>query len=43
MMAFIGVVVGIVGFLMHQIIDTLFERKWELVEHYIKVSGYNIE
>ncbi|KAM5157158.1 chloride channel protein D-like isoform 2-T2 [Mantella aurantiaca] len=36
MMAFIGIVVGIMGFLMHQIIDTLFERKWELVEHYIK-------
>ncbi|XP_072269406.1 chloride channel protein D-like [Pyxicephalus adspersus] len=40
MMAFIGVVVGIVGFLMHQIIDTLFERKWELVEHYIKHGDF---
>ncbi|XP_040210108.1 chloride channel protein C-like isoform X2 [Rana temporaria] len=40
MMAFIGVVVGIVGFLMHQIIDTLFERKWELVEHYIKHEDF---
>ncbi|XP_077348792.1 chloride channel protein C-like isoform X2 [Lithobates pipiens] len=40
MMAFIGVVVGIVGFLMHQIIDTLFERKWELVELYIKHGDF---
>ncbi|XP_018425385.1 PREDICTED: chloride channel protein C-like isoform X1 [Nanorana parkeri] len=40
MMALIGVVVGILGFLMHQIIDTLFERKWELVEHYIKHGDF---
>ncbi|KAM9308584.1 chloride channel protein C-like [Gastrophryne carolinensis] len=40
MMALIGVVVGILGFLMHQIIDCLFERKWELVEQFIKHGDF---
>ncbi|XP_063781300.1 chloride channel protein C-like [Pseudophryne corroboree] len=40
MMALIGVVVGTVGFLMHQIIDYLFEMKWELVETYIKHGDF---
>ncbi|XP_075069599.1 chloride channel protein C-like [Mixophyes fleayi] len=40
MMALIGVVVGIVGFLMHQLIDYLFELKWELVEKYIKHGNF---
>ncbi|KAG9478928.1 hypothetical protein GDO78_012542 [Eleutherodactylus coqui] len=35
MMALIGLVVGTVGFFMHQILDMCFERKWELVEKYI--------
>ncbi|MEE6464043.1 hypothetical protein FKM82_006143 [Ascaphus truei] len=40
MMGFIGVVVGILGFLMHQIIDYLFEMKWELVEKYIQHGDF---
>ncbi|XP_075684224.1 chloride channel protein B-like [Rhinoderma darwinii] len=40
MMALIGIVVGTVGFLMHQIIDTCFEMKWELVEKYIRHGDF---
>ncbi|XP_068090846.1 chloride channel protein C-like [Hyperolius riggenbachi] len=40
MMAYIGVVIGIIGFLMHQTIELLFERKWELVEEYIKHGDF---
>ncbi|XP_040289045.1 chloride channel protein C-like [Bufo bufo] len=40
MMALIGIVVGIVGFLMHQIIDTCFEMKWELAEQYIRHGDF---
>lgn len=40
MMALIGIVVGTVGFLMHQIIDTCFEMKWELVEKYISHGDF---
>ncbi|XP_063306511.1 chloride channel protein C-like isoform X2 [Pelobates fuscus] len=40
MMGLIGGVVGAMGFLMHQIIDTLFELKWELVEKYIQHSDF---
>ncbi|KAE8598725.1 hypothetical protein XENTR_v10016914 [Xenopus tropicalis] len=40
MMGLIGVFVGIFGFLMHQIIDFLFEMKWELVENYIQNNDF---
>ncbi|XP_053323002.1 chloride channel protein C-like isoform X2 [Spea bombifrons] len=40
MMGLIGFVVGAMGFLMHQIIDTLFERKWEFVEEYIQHNDF---
>uniref|UniRef100_A0A8C5MW21 Chloride channel protein n=1 Tax=Leptobrachium leishanense TaxID=445787 RepID=A0A8C5MW21_9ANUR len=39
-MGLIGIVVGTMGFLMHQIIDTLFELKWELVEIYIQHGDF---
>ncbi|KAM4027303.1 chloride channel protein D-like [Anomaloglossus baeobatrachus] len=40
MMALIGIVVGTVGFLMHQTIDTCFEKKWELVEKFISHGDF---
>ncbi|XP_069587415.1 chloride channel protein D-like isoform X2 [Ranitomeya imitator] len=40
MMALIGTVVGTVGFFMHQIIDTCFEMKWELVEKFISHGDF---
>ncbi|CAH2285151.1 chloride channel C-like [Pelobates cultripes] len=40
MMGLIGGVVGAMGFLMHQIIDTVFELKWELVEKYIQHGDF---
>ncbi|KAM4706226.1 chloride channel protein C-like [Rhinophrynus dorsalis] len=40
MMGLIGVVVGTMGFLMHQIIDFLFEMKWELVQKYIQGNDF---
>ena len=38
MMGIIGFSVGIVGFLLHQIIDIISEFKWELTSHYIQVN-----
>ncbi|KAH0617731.1 hypothetical protein JD844_016254 [Phrynosoma platyrhinos] len=35
-MGIIGILVGILGFLTHQIIDYLIQWKWELVENYIQ-------
>ncbi|XP_056377862.1 chloride channel protein C-like isoform X2 [Hyla sarda] len=40
MMGFIGIVVGTAGFFMHQILDTCFEKKWELVESYIRHGDF---
>ncbi|KAM8966882.1 chloride channel protein C-like [Pelodytes ibericus] len=40
MMGLIGVVVGSLGFLMHQTIDTLFELKWKIVEIYIQNNDF---
>ncbi|KAG8570871.1 hypothetical protein GDO81_011457 [Engystomops pustulosus] len=40
MMGLIGIVVGTVGFFMHQIIDTCFEMKWEMVEKYISHGDF---
>ena len=37
-MGIIGIVVGVLGFLSHQIIDYLIQLKWELVENYIQVK-----
>uniref|UniRef100_A0A8D2IQI6 Chloride channel protein n=1 Tax=Varanus komodoensis TaxID=61221 RepID=A0A8D2IQI6_VARKO len=36
MMGIIGIAVGTLGFLIHQIIDYLIKLKWELVENYIQ-------
>ena len=36
MMGIIGFSVGIVGFLLHQIIDIISEFKWELTSYYIQ-------
>ena len=38
MMGIIGFSVGIVGFLLHQIIDIISEFKWELTSYYIQVT-----
>ena len=38
MMGIIGFSVGIVGFLLHQIIDIISEFKWELTSYYIQVK-----
>ena len=38
MMGIIGFSVGIVGFLLHQIIDIISEFKWELTSYYIQVQ-----
>ncbi|XP_053569112.1 chloride channel protein C-like [Bombina bombina] len=40
MMGLIGVVVGTVGFFMHQSIDYVFELKWEFVEKYIQHGDF---
>ncbi|KAM4689206.1 chloride channel protein C-like [Discoglossus pictus] len=40
MMGLIGVVVGIMGFFMHNIIDYIFEVKWGLVKHYIQHGDF---
>ena len=37
MMGLIGYTVGIVGFLVHQIVDLIAETKWNKAEEYIKV------
>jgi len=37
-MGLIGTAVGMLGFLIHQIIDSLIKLKWDLVENYLQVS-----
>lgn len=41
-MGIIGFSVGIVGFLLHQIIDIISEFKWELTSYYIQVKTRTI-
>ncbi|NXX55404.1 CLCB protein, partial [Scopus umbretta] len=38
LMGLIGTAVGMLGFLIHQIIDSLIKFKWDLVENYLQVS-----
>ncbi|NXG80372.1 CLCB protein, partial [Baryphthengus martii] len=38
LMGLIGTAVGVLGFLIHQIIDSLIKLKWDLVENYLQVS-----
>ena len=40
MMGIIGFSVGILGFLLHQIIDIISEFKWELTSHYIGKNDF---
>ena len=37
MMAFIGVSVGLIGFILHQIIDVIADFKWDKAREYIEV------
>lgn len=39
MMGIIGVSIGLVGFLLHQLIHLIAEIKWERAEHFIQVGG----
>ncbi|XP_061467311.1 chloride channel protein C-like [Rhineura floridana] len=41
-MGIIGIVVGTLGFLIHQIIDYLIKLKWELVENYIQKGNFHM-
>ncbi|XP_062985903.1 chloride channel protein D-like [Elgaria multicarinata webbii] len=41
-MGIIGIVVGTLGFLIHQIIDYLIKLKWELVENYIQKGSFHM-
>ncbi|NXY69425.1 CLCB protein, partial [Glareola pratincola] len=41
LMGLIGTAVGMLGFLIHQIIDSLIKLKWDLVENYLQVSKRN--
>lgn len=38
LMGLIGTAVGMLGFLIHQIIDSLIKLKWDLMENYLQVS-----
>ena len=42
MMGLIGFSVGILGFLLHQIIDLISEVKWEQTQEYIQVGTSSI-
>ncbi|XP_060098955.1 chloride channel protein C-like [Heteronotia binoei] len=42
LMGLIGIVVGTLGFLIHQIIDYLIKLKWELVENYIQEDNFHM-
>ncbi|XP_028592848.2 chloride channel protein C-like [Podarcis muralis] len=41
-MGIIGIIVGTVGFLIHQIIDYLIKLKWELVKNYIQKGNFHM-
>ncbi|XP_069816153.1 chloride channel protein D-like isoform X2 [Dendropsophus ebraccatus] len=40
MFALVGIAVGVLGFLMHQLIESMFEKKWELVEEFISHGDF---
>ncbi|NWU61090.1 CLCB protein, partial [Pterocles burchelli] len=42
LMGLIGTAVGMLGFLIHQIIDSLTKLKWELVENYLQDMGADV-
>ena len=37
-MGLIGLVVGLIGFLLHQTIDVIADNKWKLAKQFIKVK-----
>ena len=40
MMGFIGVSVGLIGFLLHQLIDVIADFKWDQANDYIDVNNF---
>lgn len=40
MMGLIGFSVGVIGFLLHQLIEKVADIKWEMTEDFIQVSLY---
>ncbi|KAM9387411.1 chloride channel protein C-like [Phaethornis superciliosus] len=42
LMGIIGTAVGMLGFLTHQIIDSLIKLKWNLVENYLKDGNFHM-
>ncbi|NXJ03968.1 CLCB protein, partial [Odontophorus gujanensis] len=42
LMGLIGTAVGILGFLTHQIVDSLVKLKWDLVENYLKDGNFHL-
>nr|XP_025958771.1 chloride channel protein D-like [Dromaius novaehollandiae] len=42
LMGLIGIAVGMLGFLTHQIIDCLIKLKWDLVENYLKHGNFHV-
>ncbi|KAM9200256.1 chloride channel protein C-like [Mergus octosetaceus] len=42
LMGLIGTAVGMLGFLTHQIIDSLITLKWDLVENYLKDGNFHL-
>ncbi|NXI70300.1 CLCB protein, partial [Anseranas semipalmata] len=42
LMGLIGTAVGMLGFLTHQIIDSLVKLKWDLVESYLKDGNFHL-
>ncbi|NXL89457.1 CLCB protein, partial [Alectura lathami] len=42
LMGLIGIAVGMLGFLTHQIIDSLIKLKWDLVENYLKDGNFHL-
>ncbi|OXB55684.1 hypothetical protein ASZ78_003816, partial [Callipepla squamata] len=42
LMGLIGTAVGMLGFLTHQIVDSLVKLKWDLVENYLKDGNFHL-
>ncbi|XP_072186141.1 chloride channel protein C-like [Excalfactoria chinensis] len=42
LMGLIGTAVGMLGFLTHQIVDSLIKLKWDLVESYLKDGNFHL-
>ncbi|NXA45477.1 CLCB protein, partial [Nothocercus julius] len=42
LMGLIGIAVGMLGFLTHQIIDCLIKLKWDLVENYLQDGNFHV-